>query len=55
MSNLLAQDARLANDLRARIEADLTDASKATIIVEGFKNPQAKGSAAKSVANFPYE
>jgi nucleoporin p58/p45 len=52
---MLAQDSRLAADLRAKLEIDLEDLSRATAIIEGYKNPQAKGAAAKAVANFPFE
>jgi hypothetical protein len=55
VSNLLSQDARQCSEQRARLEVDLADLAKATAILEGFKNPQAKGAAAKSAANHPFE
>lgn len=55
VSNQLSQDSRTTAELRQKLEVDLDDLSKATTMIEGFKNPQAKGAAAKVVANFPYE
>lgn len=52
---MLSQDSRQVTELRHKLEKDQADLAKITAIVEGFKNPQAKGAAAKAVANFPFE
>jgi len=45
----------VVGELRSKVEHDLADVAKATALIEGYKNPQAKGAAAKAVANFPFE
>lgn len=55
MSNMLAQDTRLAAELKDELQVTHADMAKATIIIEGYKNPQQKGGQAKAVANFPFE
>lgn len=52
---MLSHDERLVRDLRVKVEQDLADVAKATALIEGYKNPQTKGAAAKAVANFPFE
>lgn len=52
---LLSHDDRSVSELRKKVEHDLADVAKATTLIEGYKNPQAKGAAAKAVANFPFE
>lgn len=43
------------SDIRAKVVQDLDDIAKATALIEGYKNQQQKGAAAKQVANFPFE
>lgn len=52
---MLSQDARQVAELRHRLENDQSDLAKITALIEGYKNPQVKGAAAKAVANFPFE
>ncbi|KPV77209.1 uncharacterized protein RHOBADRAFT_52148 [Rhodotorula graminis WP1] len=56
VSSLLQMDSRLLSALRAELEQSLTDLTKTTLLIEGFKAPQSpKAQEAKQVATFPYE
>ncbi|GAA5847827.1 hypothetical protein JCM9279_006653 [Rhodotorula babjevae] len=56
VSSLLQTDSRLLSALRAELEQSLTDLTKTTLLIEGFKAPQSpKAQEAKQVATFPYE
>lgn len=56
VSSLLQTDSRLLSALRAELEQSLTDLTKTTLLIEGFKAPQSpKAHEAKQVATFPYE
>lgn len=56
VSSLLQTDSRLLSALRAELEQSLTDLTKTTLLIEGFKAPQSpKAHEAKAVATFPYE
>lgn len=57
VTSLLENDSRLIATLRQDLEQSLSDLSKTTILIEGFKGGanSAKASEAKGVAGFPYE
>ncbi|GJN88186.1 hypothetical protein Rhopal_001151-T1 [Rhodotorula paludigena] len=49
-------DSRLLSTLRADLEQSLSDLTKATTLIEGFKAPQSpKAAEAKALATFPFE
>ncbi|GAA6052469.1 hypothetical protein JCM3770_001128 [Rhodotorula araucariae] len=57
VSSLLQTDSRLLSTLRAELEQALSDLSKTTLLIEGFKAPPGspKAAEAKQVAGFPFE
>ncbi|BGP37568.1 Nucleoporin nup49/NSP49 (Nuclear pore protein nup49/NSP49) [Rhodotorula kratochvilovae] len=57
VSSLLQTDSRLLSALRAELEQSLSDLSKTTLLIEGFKAPPGspKAAEAKAVAGFPFE
>lgn len=57
MTSLLENDSRLIASLRHDLEQSLSDLTKTTLLIEGFKGGanSAKASEAKSVQGFPYD
>ncbi|GAA6001841.1 nucleoporin FG repeat-containing protein [Rhodotorula paludigena] len=56
VASLLQTDSRLLSTLRADLEQSLSDLTKATTLIEGFKAPQSpKAAEAKALATFPFE